>query len=143
MSALVLPSRFVSGSLPPSLAFSPSKELFFHSLHSPSFVRTCFSAVTFSDRGSISPQAATCVLRIRYNITTTDFTAWPVGRLDGVDSRNNNDRSPVTNNPEKDYLGLGYNKTGPLRLGEERSGSHKKLFLRDKVPKEDFHLPWL
>eukprot|EP00854_Cymbomonas_tetramitiformis_P009810 gene9810-11623_t len=53
----------------------------------------------------------TCALRMRYNISTADYDAW-----DDVDSRYNDDRSPVKNNPEKDFVGGGTGVTGPLRL---------------------------
>mmetsp|Transcript_67544 Transcript_67544/g.213827 ORF Transcript_67544/g.213827 Transcript_67544/m.213827 type:complete len:1266 (-) Transcript_67544:254-4051(-) len=56
---------------------------------------------------------ATCVLRIRYNISSGDYVPWGPGM---ADSRLNKERSPVLQNPTKDFLGLGFNKTGPLRL---------------------------
>ena len=41
-----------------------------------------------------------CVLRMRYNISTTDFPAWD------TDAVSNGDDAPLKNNPAKDFLGL-------------------------------------
>ncbi|KAI3658072.1 hypothetical protein MP638_002356, partial [Amoeboaphelidium occidentale] len=56
-----------------------------------------------------------CVLRLRYNISTYDFDGW------SVDKSSNRDNSPIKNNQAKDFLGLGYNTTGPLRLAMDTS----------------------
>jgi len=50
-----------------------------------------------------------CVLRVRYNISTGDYDGWT------TDSSSNNNRSPVTQDLTADFIGLG-NTTGPLRL---------------------------
>eukprot|EP00158_Paraphelidium_tribonemae_P008590 Partr_v1_DN28620_c0_g1_i6_m50217 putative protein Hydra magnipapillata len=51
-----------------------------------------------------------CILRIRYNISTPDFDSWnSFSALNGANS-------PVKGNPYKDYLGMGENVTGLLRL---------------------------
>lgn len=53
---------------------------------------------------------AKCVLRVRYNTSTADYDGW------NTDSNQNFDRSPVTQDPQRDFIGLGANVTGPLRL---------------------------
>lgn len=60
----------------------------------------------------IHADGAKCVLRIRYNITTYDFgsDSW------NVFSAANGANSPVKTNPASDFVGLGANVTGPLRL---------------------------
>lgn len=58
---------------------------------------------------------AKCVIRIRYNISTADYDGW------NTFSGSNDDNSPVSNNPAKDFLGLGTNVTGPLRLAMDTS----------------------
>ncbi|KAJ3325954.1 hypothetical protein HDV06_002339 [Boothiomyces sp. JEL0866] len=60
----------------------------------------------------IHADGATCVLRIRYNVTTYDFgsDSW------NVFSAANGANSPVKTNPASDFVGLGANITGPLRL---------------------------
>eukprot|EP00240_Pyramimonas_obovata_P001799 CAMPEP_0118933432 /NCGR_PEP_ID=MMETSP1169-20130426/11982_1 /TAXON_ID=36882 /ORGANISM="Pyramimonas obovata, Strain CCMP722" /LENGTH=503 /DNA_ID=CAMNT_0006876189 /DNA_START=93 /DNA_END=1600 /DNA_ORIENTATION=- len=59
--------------------------------------------------------AMICVLRVRYNITTGDLAA-ALGPEDFVDSRYNEDRSPLQNYPEADFVNGGVGRTGPLRL---------------------------
>jgi len=47
-----------------------------------------------------------CVLRIRYNTSSKDFDGWDMGK----------DPKGVKGNPQSDFVGLGYNYSGPLRL---------------------------
>ena len=47
-----------------------------------------------------------CVLRIRYNTSSKDFDGWDIGE----------DPKGVKANPQSDFVGLGYNYSGPLRL---------------------------
>jgi len=47
-----------------------------------------------------------CVLRLRYNISTGDYEGWPPGEY--VDSRFNNDRSPVHQDERVIYFGKKY-----------------------------------
>ena len=57
---------------------------------------------------------ATCVLRVRYNISSAEYEGWD--REEPVDSRYNGARSPVKGNPLSDFVGGGFNISGPLRL---------------------------
>jgi hypothetical protein len=57
---------------------------------------------------------ATCVLRIRYNISSAEYEGWD--QAEAVDSRYNGARSPVKGNPLSDFVGGGFNVSGPLRL---------------------------
>ena len=47
--------------------------------------------------------------------STGEYNGWGKG-VDMVDSRYNEDRSPVKTNPEKDFVKGGDGRTGPLRL---------------------------
>ena len=48
---------------------------------------------------------ATCVLRLRYNISTADYDGWGLnGKM--VDSKLNGDDASPQNNPEGDFIGL-------------------------------------
>lgn len=60
----------------------------------------------------IHADGAKCILRIRYNLTTMDFgsDSW------NVFANSNKDNSPVKTNPSSDWLGMGMNVSGPLRL---------------------------
>eukprot|EP00742_Colponemidia_sp_Colp-10_P005362 GILJ01005730.1.p1 GENE.GILJ01005730.1~~GILJ01005730.1.p1 ORF type:complete len:1207 (-),score=135.75 GILJ01005730.1:170-3724(-) len=51
-----------------------------------------------------------CALRIRYNISSTDYDSW------NTFSSSNAAESPIKNNPVKDFIGSGANVSGPLRL---------------------------
>jgi predicted ferric reductase/plastocyanin len=57
-----------------------------------------------------------CVLRIRYNISTGEYDGWADSDAKAIDSRYNQARSPVKTNPLDDFVGAGYNLSGPLRL---------------------------
>ncbi len=48
-----------------------------------------------------------CVLRIRYNTSSRDFDGWDLEKLAGTE---------FSGNPQADFLGMGFNKSGPLRL---------------------------
>jgi NADPH oxidase 2 len=61
---------------------------------------------------NIHQDGAKCIIRIRYNITTKDF---PTGSWN-VFSNSNGQNSPVRNNPVNDFVGLGLNVSGPIRL---------------------------
>ena len=60
----------------------------------------------------VHADGAKCVIRIRYNITTKDFgdDSW------NVFSNSNGANSKVKNNPAADFVGLGLNVSGPIRL---------------------------
>jgi NADPH oxidase len=60
----------------------------------------------------IHRDGARCVLRLRYNITTKDFP----GDSWNVFANSNGQNSPVRNNPINDFVGLGLNVSGPIRL---------------------------
>lgn len=65
---------------------------------------------------NLHKDGAKCVIRLRYNITTYDFSDhW------NTFSDKNGDSSPVKNNPSKDWIGFGPNVTGPLRLAIDTS----------------------
>ena len=57
----------------------------------------------------IHADGATCVLRIRYNISTTDVSddSWNIFA---------NSNGALKNNPTNDFVGLGANVSGPIRL---------------------------
>ncbi|KAJ3033012.1 hypothetical protein HDV00_006857 [Rhizophlyctis rosea] len=58
----------------------------------------------------VVPDGSKCVLRLRYNISTTDYDGW------GTDALYNGANSKVKGNPTVDFLGLGGNVSGPLTL---------------------------
>ncbi|KAI8904991.1 ferric reductase NAD binding domain-containing protein [Gorgonomyces haynaldii] len=60
----------------------------------------------------IHKDGAKCILRIRYNITTNDLQpdTW------NIFSDKNGANSPVKTNPVNDFVGLGANVSGPIRL---------------------------
>lgn len=58
----------------------------------------------------VHKDGASCVIRIRYNISTADYDGW------NTDSKSNSGASPIKTNPTADFLGYGTNVSGPLRL---------------------------
>ncbi|KNC99755.1 uncharacterized protein SPPG_05133 [Spizellomyces punctatus DAOM BR117] len=56
------------------------------------------------------PDGTKCVLRLRYNISTYDYDGW------ATDSLFNGANSKVKGNPTSDFVGLGFNVSGPLTL---------------------------
>ena len=60
-------------------------------------------------------EEATCVLRMRYNISTTDFASWGFDQPDGkfVDSKLNGDDAPLKNNPNGEFVGV----NAPVEMG--------------------------
>jgi hypothetical protein len=68
----------------------------------------------------------TCIIRIRYNMTSGDFSKSPKSAekfseewdyfTDLDSSYNEQGRQPISQNPKKDFIGLGGNRTGPLQV---------------------------
>eukprot|EP01112_Ceratiomyxa_fruticulosa_P014502 TRINITY_DN4157_c0_g1_i4.p1 TRINITY_DN4157_c0_g1~~TRINITY_DN4157_c0_g1_i4.p1 ORF type:complete len:1284 (+),score=241.55 TRINITY_DN4157_c0_g1_i4:155-4006(+) len=54
-----------------------------------------------------------CAFRMRYNMSTNDYPDWGDNMLTGA---KNNANSPIKDKPASDWVGLGENVTGPLRL---------------------------
>lgn len=59
---------------------------------------------------NIHADGTKCIVRLRYNISTYDFDQWTTDKL------YNGANSPITTNPSRDFLNLGMNISGPLRL---------------------------
>lgn len=77
------------------------------------FLKVCIKKLSYS---GIHKDGAKCVLRIRYNISTFDFNDhWHTY------SSRNGEGSILKTDPTKDFLGLGDNVTGPLRLEVDTS----------------------
>jgi hypothetical protein len=57
----------------------------------------------------------TCVLRMRYNISTMDFPGWGIHASDGkfTDAKHNGGDAPLKNNPEGDFVGV----EAPVEVG--------------------------
>ena len=60
-------------------------------------------------------EQAKCVLRMRYNISTTDYDAWGQRTGTMVDATLNGADAPVPNNPEGDFIGV----NAPVELGTD------------------------
>jgi len=73
---------------------------------------TCvINRLFFSQLNSINADEATCVLRIRYNISTTDYNGWDGlegagGSPNAVDSVFNGADAKIKNDPEGDFIGF-------------------------------------
>ncbi|KAJ3341685.1 hypothetical protein HDU93_004319 [Gonapodya sp. JEL0774] len=68
------------------------------------------SSYTWRIPEGVHPDGTKCVVRFRYNTSSLDFDGWNTFAL------YNGANSPVTGNPAKDFVGLGANVSGPLRL---------------------------